>query len=101
VRWQLAAVLRNVITQYLLPRRDGGRAAAVEYVPVIPAVANIIRKGDLHTLPTAIQSGRDAGMIPLERTLAKLIDAGTVSSQAVKRVAADQDLLAALASRLR
>jgi len=101
VRWQLAAVLRNVITQYLLPRRDGGRAAAVEYVPVTPAVANIIRKGELQTLPTAIQSGREAGMIPLERSLAKLIDGGIVSSQAVKRVAADQDLLAALATRLR
>jgi twitching motility protein PilT len=101
VRWQLAGVLRHVITQYLLPRRDGGRAAAVEFVPVNPAVANIIRKGDLHTLPTAIQSGREHGMIPLERSLAKLIDAGTVASQAVRRVAADHDLLAALASRIR
>jgi twitching motility protein PilT len=101
VRWQLAGVLRHVITQYLLPRRDGGRAAAVELVPMTPAVGNIIRKGDLHTLPTAIQSGRDAGMIPLERSLAKLLDAGIVAPQVVKRVAADQDLLAALANRLR
>ena len=101
IRWQLAGVLRNVITQYLLPRRDGGRAAAVEFVPMTPAVGNIIRKGDLHTLPTAIQSGRDAGMIPLERSLAKLIDDGIVAPQVVKRVAADQDLLAALASRTR
>lgn len=101
VRWQLAGVLRAVITQYLLPRRDGGRAAAVEYVPVTPAVGNIIRKGELHTLPTAIQSGRDAGMIPLERSLARLIDGGVVAPQAVKKVAADPDLLAALAGRLR
>jgi twitching motility protein PilT len=100
-RWQLAGVLRNVITQYLLPRRDGGRAAAVEYVPMTPAVGNIIRKGDLHTLPTAIQSGREAGMIPLERTLAKLLDGGIVAPQVVKRVAADQDLLTSLAGRLR
>jgi twitching motility protein PilT len=101
VRWQLAAVLRTVVTQFLLPRKDGGRIAAVELVPVTTAVANIIRKGDLHTLPTAIQSGREAGMIPLERTLAKLVDAGIVSAQAVKRIAADHDLLAALASKLR
>jgi twitching motility protein PilT len=100
-RWQLAAVLRNVITQYLLPRRDGGRVPAVEYVPVTPAVANIIRKGDLHTLPTAIQSGRDAGMIPLERTLARLVDSGAVSTQTVRRVAADQDLLAGLTGKTR
>jgi twitching motility protein PilT len=90
-----------VITQFLLPRRDGGRAPALELVPVTNAVSNIIRKGDLHTLPTAIQSGRDAGMIPLEKSLAKLLDAGIVSPQAVKRIAADLDLLQALAGRLR
>ncbi len=101
VRAQLAAVLRTIVTQFLLPRRDGGRAPAIELVPVTSAVSNIIRKGDLHTLPTAIQSGREAGMIPLEKSLAKLLDAGTVSPQAVKRIAADHDLLAALAGKLR
>jgi twitching motility protein PilT len=101
VRHQLAASLRTVITQFLLPRRDGGRAPAIELVPVTPAVCNIIRKGDLHTLPTAIQSGRDAGMIPLERSLAKLLDAGTVAPKVVQRIAADHDLLSSLANKLR
>jgi Tfp pilus assembly pilus retraction ATPase PilT len=90
-----------VVTQYLLPRRDGGRAVAVELVPVTPAVCNIIRKGDLHTLPTAIQSGREAGMIPLERALAKLLDSGAVAPKVVQRIAADHDLLQSLSSRLR
>ncbi len=100
-RWQLAGVLRTVITQYLLPRRDGGRAVAVELVPVTNAVQNIMRKGDLHTLPTAINTGRDAGMIPLERSLAKLLDSGTVSPNVVKKIAADHDLLASLSTKLR
>ncbi|HEU0034957.1 MAG TPA: PilT/PilU family type 4a pilus ATPase [Kofleriaceae bacterium] len=101
VRWQLAAVLRTVVTQFLLPRRDGGRVPAYEIVPVTAAVANIMRKGDLHTLPTAIQSGREAGMVPLERSLARLLDSGTVSPQVVRRIAADHDLLAALSNKLR
>jgi twitching motility protein PilT len=101
VRWQLASVLRTVVTQYLLPRRDGGRAVAYEVVPVTTAVANIMRKGDLHTLPTAIQSGRDAGMIPLERSLARLIDTGVVAPTVVKKIAADHDLLASLSGKLR
>ena len=83
----------------MLPRRDGGRAPAIEYVPVTAAVCNIIRKGDLHTLPTAIQSGRDAGMIPLERSLAKLLESGAVAPQVVKRIAADHDLLTALSAK--
>lgn len=99
IRVQLAAALRTVVTQYLVPRRDGGRAVAVEVVPVTTAVANIIRKGDLHTLPTAIQSGREAGMIPLERSLAKLLETGQVSREAVSRIAADHDLLSSLSTR--
>jgi twitching motility protein PilT len=101
VRWQLAGVLRTVITQYLLPRRDGGRIAAVELVPVTVAVANLMRKGDLQMLPSAIQTGRDAGMIPLERSLARMLDTGAVSPQVVKKIAADHDLLASLSSKLR
>jgi twitching motility protein PilT len=100
-RWQLASVLRTVITQYLLPRRDGGRVPAIELVPITVAVANLMRKGDLQMLPSAIQTGRDAGMIPLERSLARLLETGAVSSQAVKAIAADHDLLAALSAKLR
>ncbi|HUJ57102.1 MAG TPA: PilT/PilU family type 4a pilus ATPase [Kofleriaceae bacterium] len=101
IRVQLASSLRTIVTQYLLPRRDGGRVAAVELVPVTAAVGNIIRKGELHTLPTAIQSGREAGMIPLERSLARLLETGAVAPAAVKRIAADHDLLQSLAPRVR
>jgi twitching motility protein PilT len=100
-RWQLAAVLRTVITQYLLPRRDGGRVPAVELVPITVSVANLMRKGDLQMLPSAIQTGRDAGMIPLERSLARILETGAVSPQVVKAIAADHDLLAALSAKLR
>ncbi|HEX3764163.1 MAG TPA: PilT/PilU family type 4a pilus ATPase [Kofleriaceae bacterium] len=100
-RSQLAAVLRTVITQYLLPRRDGGRAPAIELVPITVAVANLMRKGDLQMLPSAIQTGRDAGMIPLERSLARLLETGVVAPQVVKAFAADHDLLAALSARPR
>ena len=100
-RWQLAAVLRTVITQFLLPRRDGGRVPAIELVPITTAVANLMRKGDLQMLASAIQTGRDAGMIPLERSLARILETGAVSPQVVKAIAADHDLLAALAAKLR
>ncbi|MGE0549611.1 MAG: type IV pilus twitching motility protein PilT [Kofleriaceae bacterium] len=96
VRWQLAAVLRTVITQFLVPTRDGGRLPAVEHVPITTPVANLIRTGELHTLPTVITTGRDAGMIPLERSLAALVNRGAVTAQAVQRIAADRELLASL-----
>jgi twitching motility protein PilT len=98
---RLGACLRTIVTQYLVPRKDGGRAVAAEVVPVTAAVGNIIRKGELQTLPTAIQSGRDAGMIPLERSLARLVETGAVAPAVIKKLAADHDLLTSLAGKLR
>ncbi len=95
VRTQLAGSLRMVITQQLLARQGGGRVVAAEVVPVTPAVANIIRKGELQTLATAIQSGREAGMIPLERSLAQLVQRKLVSEAEAKRAAQDAQLLRA------
>lgn len=95
VRTQLAGALRLVVTQLLLPRQGGGRVAAAEVVPVTPAVANIIRKGELQTLATAIQSGRDVGMVPLERSLAQLVQRGLVSEAEARRAATDGLLLRA------
>lgn len=94
-RTQLAGALRMVITQLLLPRQGGGRVAAAEVVPITPAVANIIRKGELQTLATAIQSGREAGMIPLERSLAQLVQRRLISEADARRVAQDPQLLRA------
>ncbi|MCL4228233.1 MAG: PilT/PilU family type 4a pilus ATPase, partial [Myxococcales bacterium] len=90
-RIQLAAVLRVVVTQHLLPTRRGGRAVAVERVPVTPAVATLIRKNELQMLGTHIQTGRDAGMIPLERSLARLVRARDVDPAVARAVAADLD----------
>jgi twitching motility protein PilT len=99
VRGQLALALRAIVTQHLVPRRASGRAAAIELCPVTPAVAAILRKGELQQLPTVIQSGRDQGMIPLERSLGRLVDTGAITPQVAKRFAQDHDLLAALAGR--
>jgi twitching motility protein PilT len=90
-RTQLAAVLRTVVTQHLLPARRGGRVVALERVPVTPAVASLIRKNELHMLGTHIQTGREAGMIPLEKSLARLVRSQQVDAAVARAVAADLD----------
>jgi twitching motility protein PilT len=94
-RAQLAAALRVIVTQHLVPRRTGGRVVAVEHVPATAAVGNLIRKGDLHLLPTHIQSGRDLGMIPLERNLARLVRASAITAQVARRIAHEPELFEA------
>lgn len=90
-RTQLAAALRCVVTQHLLPTRTGGRAVAIERVPITPAVATLIRNDELHMLSTHIQTGRDLGMIPLERSLARLARTGVVELGVARAAAADHD----------
>jgi twitching motility protein PilT len=91
-RSQLAAVLRAVVTQHLLPARGGGRAVAIERVPITAAVAALIRKNELQMLGAHVQTGRDLGMVPLEKSLGRLVRAGRVDAAAARALASDPDL---------
>jgi twitching motility protein PilT len=94
VRVQLADSLRAVIAQRLLPSADGrGRVPVVEFLRVTFGVANLIREGKTQQIPSAVQSGGDEGMVALERGLADLVRAGTVTLAAARGVAGDPTAL--------
>jgi len=77
VRLQLSETLRAVVAQRLLPRADKkGRIPALEMLRVNHAVANNIREGRAHHIPSVMQTHRDAGMWVLERHLAALVRKG-------------------------
>ena len=100
VRGQLADVLRLVVTQRLIPSRDGGRVPAVELLPVNFAVANLIREGKTFQIPQVLQTGRDAGMVPLARAVADLVKSGVVDRDvAMRHVPDPQHLLEQLRAR--
>jgi twitching motility protein PilT len=92
IRTQLAGALRVVITQHLLPRTGGGRAPAIERVVVTPAIATLIRKNEVQMFGAHIQAGRDAGMIPLEKSLAALVRERAVDASVARAAAQDLDL---------
>ena len=71
VRAQLASVLQGIVTQALLPRASGsGRIAAREILLATPAVRTMIREGNTHQLYNSLTGGLQAGMCPLELSLA-------------------------------
>lgn len=74
IRTMLSTSLRGVISQQLLPTKDGnGRIAALEILVNTPAVANIIRQGKLDQLETAMQSGASNGMQTMDTALMDLV----------------------------
>ncbi|MBI3976330.1 MAG: type IV pilus twitching motility protein PilT [Armatimonadetes bacterium] len=79
VRIQLSLSLVGVLSQTLLPRRDGnGRVAALEVLKMTPAVRNLVREGKGFQIPSVIQSGSRDGMQTLNQALRRLVEDGLV-----------------------
>ena len=88
---QLAAVLRGVITQQLLPLAVGkGRCAATEILVGTDAVANLIREGKCYQIPSILQSGAALGMHSLNADLARLVSTGRITREAAERCATNK-----------
>jgi twitching motility protein PilT len=80
VRVQIAGTLQGVVTQTLLPRRDGtGRVPAVEILLPDDAVRNLIRQAKIEQVYSVMQTGTQRGMQTLEQHLADLVAHGVVS----------------------
>ena len=79
IRQMVSDSLKAVISQALLPRRDGtGRVAAWEILRNTPAVAGLIREAKTFQIPTAMQTGAGSGMTLMDMSLLKLVQEGTV-----------------------
>ena len=82
VRTMLSESLRGVVAQTLFPRADKpGRVAAYEVLTSTHAVANLIREGKTHQVPSIMQTQMDAGMMTFEYHLGKLVAEGKVDKK--------------------
>src|SRR5947209_2058044 len=79
IRVQLANTLSGICYQRLLPRTDGGLAAAYEVMVANSAVRNLVREGKTNQLRNVLITGQAEGMQTLEMSLNSLVAAGTVS----------------------
>jgi twitching motility protein PilT len=92
VRTMLSTSLRGVVSQQLVPRKEGsGLVAALEILINTPATANLIRQGKLDQLETAMQSGRKTGMCTMDKALANLFDSGTITGRSTYEFANDKE----------
>jgi len=81
IRSQLASVLSGVVSQRLLPFKQGGRIPAIEIMIANTAVKNVIREGEVHQLPGIIQTNSQIGMQTLDTSLQALIDNDAVTAE--------------------
>jgi twitching motility protein PilT len=93
IRIQLAATLKGVIAQRLIPQINGGRIPGVEVLIGTNAISSNIREGKTHLIDSIIQTSQDVGMITLESSLASLVLSGTISLETAKSYALRPDEL--------
>ncbi len=94
VRIQLANTLQGIVTQTLVPRRDGkGRVVACEILVPTAGVRNLIREGKNHQIYSAMQTGSKFGMQTMDTALVGLVRKGAISrEEAVKRSSNPEEL---------
>jgi len=100
IKSQLATVLEGVVTQQMIPKKDGtGVVVAFEVMVVNNAIRNLIREGKPYQINSIIQTSTNIGMQTMESSLADLVTSGVISQDdAILRVS-DQQLLIQLLNR--
>jgi twitching motility protein PilT len=92
VRVMLSESLRAVVSQRLVPQAVGrGRVPAIELLMVNTAVSNVIREDKTHQLPSVMQTGKAAGMITLDDSLAELLQSGVITVEVARRNAVKKE----------
>lgn len=100
VRVQLAGSLQGVISQQLLPTKDGkGRVCAFEVLIPTPAVRNLIREGKTHQIYSVMQTGQKFGMQTMDSCLADLYNRGKITFELALTKAHDQENLKGLVGK--
>lgn len=79
VQMMLSSSLRYVVAQVLLKKKSGGRAAATEILFGSQGVSSMIRRGETHQIPSAIQSGGKHGMRSLDTSIIALLKDETIT----------------------
>lgn len=99
VRAQLSVSLLGVVSQVLVPKKEGGgRVAACEIMVANDAVKNCIKDAETHQIYSMIQIGADQGMQTLDSSLAGLVKAGIVKPEAALAKARDLEQFKSLIS---
>ena len=82
IRIQLSLVLNCIVSQQLIPKKNGGMVPAVEIMKITPAVSNMIRDSKNYQIDNVIQTSAPLGMISMDQYIVDLYKKGIISDEA-------------------
>ena len=97
IRSIMAGVLKGVISQRLLPRKDGGRVAAVEVMITNARIADLIRENKPEEIVDAIAEGEFFNMQTFQKALIDKVIEGAVDREIAANASSNRhDFMVAL-----
>jgi twitching motility protein PilU len=79
LRMDLSLNLRSFISQRLVPRKGGGRCAAIEILLNSPLVADLILKGETNMIKEVMAKSIELGMQTFDQALFNLTEEGRIT----------------------
>lgn len=93
IRVQLSQLLRSVISQQLIPTKDGTLMPCFEIMHCNNAIRNMIRESKIHQIDTVISSSHSEGMILMDAYLLNLYRKGLISENSVLKFTENGDIM--------
>lgn len=91
---QLASVLQAIVSQQLVPAKDGRLIPAFEIMTMTPAIRNMIRENKVHQIDGLIYSSVSPQMMSMDASLQKLYKEGRITRDIALSHATNPDMLA-------
>ena len=93
IRFQLATVLKTVVSQQMLTGKDGNIVPAFEIMHVNNAIRSMIRDNKNHQISNAITAGKNEGMVTMDASILKLYQDGIISKESALNYADHPEFL--------
>ncbi|GAA3911208.1 PilT/PilU family type 4a pilus ATPase [Litoribacillus peritrichatus] len=77
----LSLNLQAIVSQRLIPTKDGKRAAAIEVLLNTPRVADLIKKGDVEAIKEVMNKSENIGMQTFDSALLKIYKQGLITEE--------------------
>jgi twitching motility protein PilT len=90
---QLSTVLTAVVSQQLIPAKDGSLVLAYEVMTVTPAIRNLIRDNKVYQIDGMIYSSSGPDIISMDNCLLNLYNEGRITKDTAIAYATNPDML--------
>ncbi len=93
IRVQLSMVLQAVVSQQLIPAKDGGLVPAFEIMVCNSAIRNMIRESKVFQMDNVIYSGASEGMRTMDGDILRLYNEGKITAEDALMYSVNKDIM--------